>query len=119
MTLWDNSKYLFGQVTLNQPRYRETAMDKDVKVYGADSCQDTRRTREHLQDLGVLHRYISVDEDSLADDRVRAWNGGVLRTPTVLVQGSGGAEQLTTPSDDELDGALERQGLLPPSPARR
>lgn len=91
-------------------------MDKDVKVYGADSCQDTRRTREHLQELGVQHRYFSVDEDSLADDRVRAWNGGVVRTPTVLVQGCEGAEQLTIPTDAELDNALERQGLLPTAP---
>ena len=94
-------------------------MPQDVKVYGADSCQDTRRTREHLQDLGVQHRYISVDEDSIADDRVRAWNGGQLRTPTVLVQGPQGAEQLTTPSDAELDHALERQGMLPPATASR
>jgi glutaredoxin len=92
-------------------------MDKAVKVYGADSCQDTRRTREHLQELGVQHRYISVDEDSLADDRVRAANGGFVRTPTVLVQGCEGAEQLTTPTDAELEHALERQGLLPAAPA--
>jgi glutaredoxin len=87
-------------------------MDRDVRVYGADSCMDTLRTREHLQDLGIQHRYISVEEDSLADHRVRDWNGGKLRTPTVLLQGSEGDEQLITPTDEELDAALTRQGFM-------
>jgi glutaredoxin len=87
-------------------------MDRDVRVYGADSCMDTSRTREHLQDLGIDHRYISVDEDTIAEHRVRDLNGGKLRTPTVLLQGRQGDEQLVTPSEAELDAALVRQGFL-------
>ena len=86
-------------------------MAQGVSVYGADSCRETRRTREHLQDIGVRHRYINVDEDTVGDQRVRGWNEGLRRTPTVVVRGASGTELLSVPSDNELDEALSRQGL--------
>jgi hypothetical protein len=91
-------------------------MDRQVRVYGADTCQGTGHTREHLQDLGVPHLYLNVEEDSLAEDRVRAWNAGQRRTPTGLRTSSVGTETLSVPTDAELDRALIRHGLLP-SPA--
>jgi glutaredoxin len=87
-------------------------MAQGVSVYGADSCGETRRTREHLQDIGVRHRYINVDEDTVGDLRVRGWNEGVRRTPTVVVRGMSGTELLSVPSDNELDEALSRQGFV-------
>ena len=87
-------------------------MAQGVSVYGADSCGDTRRTREHLQDIGVRHRYINVDEDTVGDSRVRGWNEGLRRTPTVIVRGQSGTELLRIPSDNELDQALSRQGIF-------
>jgi glutaredoxin len=88
-------------------------MGQGVSVYGADSCRNTSRTREHLQDIGVRHRYINVDEDTFGDLRVRGWNEGMRRTPTVVVRGdSGTTELLSVPSDNELDQALSRLGFL-------
>ena len=34
-----------------------------ITVYGADWCEDTRRSRRHLRRLGVAHHYENVDED--------------------------------------------------------
>ena len=87
-------------------------MAQGVSVYGADSCLETSRTREHLQDIGVRHRYINVDEDTVGDLRVRGWNEGRRRTPTVVVRGETGTELLKVPTDNELDQALSRQGLV-------
>ena len=87
-------------------------MTRQVRVYGADTCQDTGHTREHLQALGVPHLYLNVEEDSLAEDRVRAWNDGELNTPMLLVSSPVGSETLSVPSDAELDRALMRHGLL-------
>ncbi|MGH7468069.1 MAG: glutaredoxin family protein [Longimicrobiales bacterium] len=93
-------------------------MDRQVRVYGADTCKETEHTREYLQELGVPHVYLNVEEDSLAEDRVRSWNYGKRRTPTLLVSSPVGSETLSVPSDAELDSALIRHGLLPTSRER-
>ena len=82
-----------------------------INVYGADNCSDTGHTREHLQELGVPHRYFNIEEDSVAEARVRLWNAGKRRTPTVLIYGPGEEERLSAPTDRELDDALSRHGL--------
>jgi hypothetical protein len=40
-----------------------------ITVYGADWCEDTRRSLRHLRRLAVPHRYLNVDEDLDALDR--------------------------------------------------
>ena len=82
-----------------------------INVYGADNCSDTEHTRGHLQELGILHRYYNIEEDSMAEDRVKAWNQGQPRTPTVVILDDSGQERLVSPSDTELDAALARHGL--------
>lgn len=93
-------------------------MDRQVSVYGSDTCAETEHTRDHLQDLGVPHTYVNVEEDSVAEDRVRAWNQGRRVTPTLLVRSPAGAETLTMPSNEQLDLALARHGLLPSAVGR-
>ena len=80
----------------------------EVKVYGADWCEDTRRTLEHLRGLGVAHRYINIEGDESAREWVRAHNEGKERKPTVDVAG----QILSTPTDRELDSALRERGLM-------
>ena len=75
-----------------------------ILVYGADWCEDTRRSLRLLRRLSVPHRYIYIDEDLDALDRAKALNGGVRRTPTVDL-GLGGAP-LVEPDNDTLTGAL-------------
>jgi hypothetical protein len=75
-----------------------------ITVYGADWCEDTRRSLRHLRRLGVPHQYENVDEDLDALHRATSLNGGVRRTPTIDLGLGGGA--LVEPDNDTLTGAL-------------
>jgi glutaredoxin len=89
-----------------------------IIVYGADWCEDTRRSRRHLRRLSIPHRYLNVDEDLDALDRARSLNGGVRRTPTIDI--GTGAEALVEPDNDTLTLALiEADFLSAPDAAER
>jgi len=75
-----------------------------IIVYGADWCEDTRRSLRHLRRLGVAHQYVNVDEDLEALYRALALNGGTRRTPTIDL-GLGGPA-LVEPDNDSVTGAL-------------
>lgn len=79
-----------------------------VKVYGAESCEDTRHTREYLDRLGVQYQYIDIERDESAAAWVRDHNDGKERKPTVDIAG----QVLTEPTDHELTGALRERGLM-------
>jgi mycoredoxin len=81
----------------------------NVKVYGADWCEDTQATRESLDKLGVPYRYINVDEDAQAKQWVKQQNGGKQRTPTLDL---GGQQILVEPDEQELEQALRGNGLI-------
>ena len=69
-----------------------------VVIYGLDTCEDTTRARQHLSAAGVAFRYVRIDEDVMARERVDA--AGYFATP-VVVTPSG--RVYIEPSDDELD----------------
>jgi glutaredoxin len=81
-----------------------------ITVYGADWCEDTRRSLRHLRRLGVAHHYHNVDEDLDALNQASSINGGVRRTPTIDL-GLGGAA-LVEPDNDTLTGALVEVSML-------
>jgi glutaredoxin len=81
-----------------------------IIIYGADWCDDTRRSLRHLRRLGVSHRYMNVDEDLDALHRAMALNGGTRRTPTIDL-GLGGPP-LVEPDNDSLTGALIEVDML-------
>lgn len=81
-----------------------------ITVYGADWCQDTRRSLRHLRRLGVVHRYVNIDEDLEALERAKALNSGMRRTPTIDL-GAGGSA-LVEPGNDTLTGALVELEML-------
>ena len=81
-----------------------------ITVYGADWCEDTRRSLRLLRRLGVEHRYINIDEDAQALERARALNDGTRRTPTIDL-GVGGSA-LVEPKNDTLSGALVELEML-------
>jgi glutaredoxin len=81
-----------------------------LTVYGADWCEDTRRSLRHLRRLGVPHHYINIDEDAAALERAKALNGGKRRTPTIDL-GVGGPA-LVEPDNDTLGGALVELEML-------
>jgi mycoredoxin len=93
-------------------------MRHDITVYGAPECEDTKRTRDHLDELGVDYRYIDVEADEASSERVEQVNDGKRKTPTLTFGGTleeGATEILSVPDDTELDAALERHGRLPHS----
>jgi glutaredoxin len=81
-----------------------------ITVYGADWCEDTRRSQRLLRRLHVPHRYVNIDDDLDGLERAKALNHGERRTPTIDL-GLGG-QALVEPDNDTLAGALlERQML--------
>ena len=87
-----------------------------IIVYGADWCEDTRRSLRHLRRLGVPHRYLNVDEDLDALHRATALNGGLRRTPTIDL-GLGGRSARRA-DNDTLTGALVELEMLTQDDAR-
>ena len=80
----------------------------EVKVYGADWCEDTQHTIKRLRELGVAFKYINIEQDEQARAWVREHNDGVERKPTLELAG----QVLTTPTDRELDSALREKGFM-------
>jgi glutaredoxin len=76
----------------------------EVKVYGADWCEDTQATRNHLDSLGVAYQYINVERDAGAEEWIKRQNGGKRQTPTVDIGGKVLVES-------ELEEALRGTGL--------
>jgi glutaredoxin len=80
-----------------------------VEVYGADWCEDTQRTRKHLERLAVAYQYINLEHDKRASEWVKQQNEGKERKPTIKI----GQRVLTVPSDQALENALRQEGLVP------
>lgn len=71
----------------------------EIVVYGTAWCGDCRRTKRFLDRHQVPYRWIDVDQDRSALERVLALNRGVRSVPTlVFADGS----TLTEPSDAQL-----------------
>jgi len=83
-------------------------MANQITVYGADWCGDTVRTLRHLDRKGVDYQYVDVDEDQDGERKVIEFNKGKRRIPLVeIASDSGEPQQLSVPSERELDGALK------------
>ena len=81
-----------------------------IIVYGADWCEDTRRSLRLLRRLGVPYHYVNIDEDLDALERAKALNEGKRRTPTIDL-GLGG-DALVEPDNDTLMAALVEMQML-------
>lgn len=80
-----------------------------IVVLGRDTCEDTVRSRAHLDARGIPYLYRNVEFEPAADTLIRSYNDGEWRTPTILI-GDPAAPSivLREPSDDELDAAIAR-----------
>jgi glutaredoxin len=81
-----------------------------IIVYGADWCEDTKRSRRHLRRLAVAHHYVNIDEDLDGLERALGLNNGRRRTP-IIDLGLQGAT-LVEPDNDTLAGALVELEML-------
>jgi glutaredoxin len=81
-----------------------------ITVYGADWCEDTRRSQRLLRRLHVPHHYVNIDEDLDGLERAKALNHGERRTPTIDL-GIGGPA-LVEPDNETLAEALVEREML-------
>ena len=75
----------------------------EIVVYSTSWCADCRRARRVLDRYGARYRWIDVDEDEGAADRVIRINRGLRTVPTILFPDG---SVLTEPSDEELTAKL-------------
>jgi glutaredoxin len=81
----------------------EELRDPEVTVvYGLDTCEDTTRARERFDAAAHAYRYVRLDVDTAARDRLHA--AGYRATPVVLTPGGSIAME---PSDAELDTIID------------
>jgi glutaredoxin len=81
-----------------------------ITVYGADWCEDTRRSQRLMRRLRVPFRYVNIDENLDGLERAVALNNGERRTPTIDL-GLGG-QALVEPDNDVLTEALVERQML-------
>jgi glutaredoxin len=82
-----------------------------ILVLGRDTCEDTTRSRAHLEARGIGFTYLRVDQDPAADAWIRRLNGGGWVTPTILIgDPARPSATLREPSDEELDAAITAAG---------
>lgn len=82
-------------------------MQPTIVILGRDTCEDTTRSRDHLNARGIAFEYRHVDLDPDADSWIRRLNDGVWVTPTILLgDPKAPAMILREPSDAELDEAI-------------
>src|SRR5688500_11557856 len=81
-----------------------------ITVYGADWCEDTRRSLRLLRRLHVPYHYINIDEDLDALERAKALNHGERRTPTIDL--ALGGQALVEPDNETLTAALVELQML-------
>ena len=79
-----------------------------ITLYGTADCEDTERTRAHLQRLDLPFREVEIAGSPEAEAFVRFINDGYRSTPTVVIGARGLRLVLTEPSDPLLEEALAR-----------
>jgi len=78
-----------------------------ILVLGRDTCEDTIRSRAHMDAGAIPYEYRNVELDPDADALNRSYNGGIRVTPTILIgDPDAPARVVAEPSDDELDAAI-------------
>ena len=88
-------------------------MDSKIRVYGAEWCGDTNRTRSHLAKLGVDYEFLNIDDNADLEQKVTEWGNGKRIIPVVEISAKGEVRRLTEPSNTELDDALREAGTNP------
>lgn len=77
-----------------------------IILYGAVDCDDTQRTRAHLQAGQMPFEEVSIDQDAEAERFVLFINGGFRSTPTLVIGAGQRKVILTEPSNQALDAEL-------------
>jgi glutaredoxin len=79
-----------------------------ILILGRDTCEDSIRSRAHLDAHGIAYTYRNVEIDPDADTLNRSYNGGLRVTPTILIgDPDQPARVVVEPTDAELDAAID------------
>jgi mycoredoxin len=84
-------------------------MSEQITMYGAEWCGDCRRSKRFLDTNNVQYKYIDVEADQTASDKVIEINGGMRSIPVILFSDG---SHLTEPSDKDLQTKLESLGIM-------
>ena len=80
-------------------------------LFGAEWCEKTSLIKEFLALHTISYEYFNVDEDTIAEEKVKNLNEGKVKIPMVVIKNS----TLKNPSIAFLDQKLVEHGLLDPS----
>ena len=86
--------------------YEGEASMSQITMYGADWCGDCRRSKRFLDSSSVDYKYVDVENDASASEKVIEINGGKRSIPVIVFSDG---SHLTEPSDNSLKEKL--QGL--------
>jgi glutaredoxin len=86
-------------------------MHNEIKIYGEDSCPDTRNVLAYLDSQGLNYNYVRIDNDARAEERVIEYNDGKRVMPTIELISQGNTRVLSNPEIEELADAIESAGL--------
>jgi len=75
----------------------------EIVVYSTTWCADCRRAKRVLDRHGARYRWVDVDEDHAAAERIIHINNGMRVVPTILFPDG---TVMTEPSDAELSAKL-------------
>jgi mycoredoxin len=78
--------------------------DETIVVYGTSWCGDCRRSKRVLDGRGVPYRWIDIEAEPGAEERMLELSGGLRRVPTILFPDG---SVLVEPSNGELTAKLE------------
>lgn len=84
-------------------------MSEQITMYGAEWCGDCRRSKRFLDSNNINYKYIDVEADQSASDKVIEINGGMRSIPVILFSDG---THLTEPSDKDLQAKLESLGVM-------
>lgn len=79
-------------------------MTTEITMYGAEWCGDCRRSKRFLDSNNVSYKYIDVESDTSASEKVIEINGGMRSIPVIVFPDG---SHLTEPSDNDLKAKLE------------
>jgi glutaredoxin len=89
---------------------KPSRLSRRIVVLGRDTCEDTTRSRRHLDERGIPYDYFRVDREPSADEWIRSLNNDVWVTPTILIGDPRDPDAiLREPSNEDLDAALDRR----------
>lgn len=87
----------------------------NILFYGAPWCPDCVRAKKFLDDHKIKYKFIDVDEDEGASQKVMKINCGNRSIPTIIFPDG---KILVEPNNDELEQAIVSANRLP-HPASR